>query len=461
MNCRLLTHSLANITNAQYLQPFLAQSPPAYDSHMPSTPQLMSHYLSEAAEAHVRNPPGASSGRQLQASSMPAHGPPPEEPIKEYVSKIGILASSMPYYHNQYMEKRRKNLRVSEGDLVESQEQGFGSDLSLDTLPLERSTEEQAETSRRLKPHSRSTIQLQNITSKAAATNEANAQVEKKKNKTTRWQFGIRSRNQPLDAMLCIYKALKAQGAEWQVPPPAPPTPTQEHGPYSVNFSGAAHPLSADARLSESLEKGRRSRPDHTSKGYFPGTEPDDGHYRHHGKFSTSSEDEDTDDDVDPAIFPDSYLPKDPWVIHVRWRKDGLYPPGSAQATSAHSSMVDLTAEGQRERARRRGSLIGSSSSTAGSATSFDTAAAAAAAAVITATNSCYVYMDVQLYMLEAECYLVDFKCAGYENIVETVINDFEKKIVGCGIRVADKDVTSPQPFLDLTNRLVIHLARG
>lgn len=421
----------------------------------------MSHYLSEAAEAHVRNPPGTDSGRQLQASSMPAHGPSPEEPIKEYVSKIGILASSVPYYHNQYMEKRKKNLRVSEGDLVESQEQGFGSDPSLDTLTQERSTEEQAETSRRLKPHSRSTIQLQNITSKAAATNEASAQVEKKKNKTTRWQFGIRSRNQPLDAMLCIYKALKAQGAEWQVPPPAPPTPTQEHGPYSVGFSGAAPPLSADVRLSESPEKGRRSRPDHTSKGYFPDTEPDDGHYRHRRKFSTGSEDEDTDDDVDPAIFPNSYLPKDPWVIHVRWRKDGLYPPGSAQATSAHSSMVDLTAEGQRERARRRGSLIGSSSSTTGSATSFDTAAAAAAAAVITATNSCYVYMDVQLYMLEAECYLVDFKCAGYENIVETIINDFEKKIVGCGIRVADKNVTSPQPFLDLTNKLVIHLARG
>lgn len=418
----------------------------------------MSHYLSEAAEAHVRNPPGTDSGRQLRASSMPVHGPLPEEPIKEYVSKIGILASSIPYYHNQYMEKRKKNLRESEGDLVEPQDQGFGSDPSLDTLPLERTTEDQAETSRRLKPHSRSTIQLQNITSKAAATTEANAQVEKKKNKTTRWQFGIRSRNQPLEAMLCIYKALKAQGAEWQVPPPVPSIPIHDHSSYSANLAGAAHPLSADARPSESPEKGRRSRPNHTSKAYFADSEPDDGHYRHHGIFSTGSEDEDTDDDADPAVFPHSYLPKDPWVIHVRWRKDGLYPPGSAQATSAHSSLVDLTVEGQRERARRRGSLIGSSSSTNGSATSFD---AAAAAAVITATNSCYVYMDVQLYMLEAECYLVDFKCAGYENIVETIINDLEKKIVGCGIRVADKDVTSPQPFLDLTNKLVMLLARG
>ena len=75
--------------------------------------------------------------------------------------------------------------------------------------------------------------------------------------------------------------------------------------------------------------------------------------------------------------------------------------------------------------------------------------------------NACYVYMDVQLYTLETDCYLVDFKCAGYETIVEAVMNESEKVLVGSGIRVADKDVTSPQPFLDLTNKLVIHLARG
>ena len=81
--------------------------------------------------------------------------------------------------------------------------------------------------------------------------------------------------------------------------------------------------------------------------------------------------------------------------------------------------------------------------------------------------GSCYVYMDVQLYTLEAPSdkgagtYLVDFKCAGYERLVERVVGEAGRALVGCGHRVADKDVTSPQPFLDLTNRLVIHLASG
>ncbi len=77
------------------------------------------------------------------------------------------------------------------------------------------------------------------------------------------------------------------------------------------------------------------------------------------------------------------------------------------------------------------------------------------------------MYMDVQLYTLEATndkgqgTFLVDFKCAGYESAVERVVNETEKILVGSGVRVKDKDVTSPQPFLDLTNKLVIHLAGG
>ncbi len=138
--------------------------------------------------------------------------------------------------------------------------------------------------------------------------------------------------------------------------------------------------------------------------------------------------------------------------MHVRWRKDGMFPPGAIHPNSTHSSHIDLTND---DDARRRSSVIGSLSSVGGSATSV------AGGALAITDNACYVYMDVQLYTLEADCYLVDFKCAGYETIIEAVINDSEKKLVGSGIRVADKDVTSPQPFLDLTNKLVIHLARG
>ena len=167
---------------------------------------------------------------------------------------------------------------------------------------------------------------------------------------------------------------------------------------------------------------------------------------------SGGQEDSENDDDVDPTIFPADYLPKDPWCMHVRWRKDGMFPPGTLHANSAQSSHIDLV---NVDDSRRRTSIIGGLSSPAGSVTSI------AGAPVAISDNACYVYMDVQLYTLEADCYLVDFKCAGYETIIEAVVNESEKQLVGSGIRVADKDVTSPQPFLDLTNKLVIHLARG
>ena len=41
--------------------------------------------------------------------------------------------------------------------------------------------------------------------------------VPQKKTKPTKWQFGIRSRNQPLEAIGCIYRALQKLGAEWVV----------------------------------------------------------------------------------------------------------------------------------------------------------------------------------------------------------------------------------------------------
>lgn len=458
-----LTSSSANLTTAQNLQPFLAQSPPAWNSHMPSTPQLLASYLAEAAEAHVSNQSGTEYGGQLRSSSVPSAGIASDEPTKEYVSKIGILASSMPYYHNQYIQKCKANLRTNGREAADAHELGLVSHLSLDSHPREQSTEEQAVNARRLKPHSRSTVQLQNITATAAENPEVTSQGDKKKAKSTKWQFGIRSRNQPLDAMLCIYKALAGQGAQWQVTPRTS-APRHGPGPYPVNVAGATHITSAESRLSESPEKDRQSlsHEDHQMHyEYNPelgvnGTHRDSNSNRNSAGFSSRSNDEENDDDVDPDVFPDGYIPKDPWCIHVRWRKDGMHPPAATHPISAHSSRIDLNID---EQGRRRGSIIGSLSSAAGSATSV--AGSATAVPVVASVNACFVYMDVQLYMLETDCYLVDFKCAGYETIVEAAVSESERKLVGSGFRVVDKDVTSPQPFLDLTNKLVIHLARG
>ena len=68
------------------------------------------------------------------------------------------------------------------------------------------------------------------------------------------------------------------------------------------------------------------------------------------------------------------------------------------------------------------------------------------------------VYMDIQLYQLEPNNYLVDFKCAGYERISEA---DGGIGLDGSGKRfksatiVTDGDVNSAFPFLDLATRLI------
>lgn len=430
---------------------------------MPPTPQLLASHLAEAAEAHVSNISTIHQPDKVQplpgAMSTSAPDEPEPEPVKEYISKIGILASSMPYYHNQYMESRKANIRSMEGEPLEPHEAAMLSGLSLDATPREQSSEEQAATARRLKPHSRSTIQLQNITANAGENIESLTPGDKKKAKATKWQFGIRSRNQPLDAMLCIYRALHAQGAQWQVPPPKS-TPKHGPGPYPVNVAGATHLPSADSQLSDSPEKERHMRSggdQYPNKDHMPTSETEGAarsrDYKAENYSPTMNDDFEEDEELDADGFPPNYIPKDPWCIHVRWRKDGMYPPGPTHPTSAQSSRIDLSGD---EQSRRRTSIIGSLSSAAGSTTSVG-----GTPGVVSADNACYVYMDVQLYMLEPDCYLVDFKCAGYETIVETAISESEKVLVGSGIRVLDKDVTSPQPFLDLTNKLVIHLAKG
>ena len=441
--------STANLTTATNLQPFLATSPPAWNANMPPTPQIMASPLADASNADVDSIHAPND--QAQAATVPAPEPTNENPPeKEYVSKIGILASSMPYYHNQYMVQRQASHEVDEGEPLESHEAEYFSKLSLEPNAKVQSSEEQAATARRLKPHSRSTIQLQKITANAPEDMENATSGSSKKGRQTKWQFGIRSRNQPLDAINCIYKALKAQGAQWHVPPPKG-SAKQESGPYPVNVAGATHLTGAESSLYDSPEKEQHHREDHPVDNYMPKSAADANAQKPTGSSHPNPDDSDSenDDDVDINVMPPGYMPKDPWVIHVRWLKDGMLPPGIVYTTSAHSSRIDL-----HDDEKRRSSIIGSLSSATGSATSVAAGAGAS-------ESACYVYMDVQLYQLEEGTYLVDFKCAGYETLMEVAVSESEKKLVGSGFRVLDKDVTSPQPFLDMTNKLVIQLAKG
>ena len=401
----------------------------------------------------------------------PSHTIKPEKTESEYVSKIGILTSSLPMYHNQFMKARkadqeRKRMQVR-GEPLEPDEAKMLSNMSLDVpgAPAERSSEEQAETARRLKPHSRSTIQLQNITAQAPNSEGVLLDMRSKsKHKTPRWQFGIRSRNEPVDAVKCLYKALESMGdCQWQMSPPEDPTTADNNGDKSfpVNVEGALHLTSRESTLSESPEKHKHHHSRHAPR---PREENAGSEAAKSGRSEAEPNvdwgyESENDEHVDPNIFPAGYTPKDPWCINVRWEKKGMSPPGAASTSSARSSKVDLTSN---DGSARRSSVFGSLSSAQGSATSVSNIDA------LTNFNdtACFVYMDLQIYVLEADTYLVDFKSAGYEAIVgEHQVKNKKGQVIteyiGSGTRKADKDVTSPQPFLDLANKLVIHLAKG
>jgi carbon catabolite-derepressing protein kinase len=78
----------------------------------------------------------------------------------------------------------------------------------------EPTPEEQAATARALKPHARSIVDLEKLRFEPPESFHSAPSQPKKSRK---WQFGIRSRNQPYEAMLCLYKAIAAQGGVWEI----------------------------------------------------------------------------------------------------------------------------------------------------------------------------------------------------------------------------------------------------
>ena len=102
--------------------------------------------------------------------------------------------------------------------------------------------------------------------------------------------------------------------------------------------------------------------------------------------------------------------------------------------------------------------------------------------------ESVWVYVTIQLYSIEKDFYLVDFKCAGYERLVKRFAQELNgsnhsdlvrvdhapeeynegdgtededgEEWIGAG-RTEDKDISSPYPFLDVASRLIIQLAEA
>lgn len=184
---------------------------------------------------------------------------------KPYISKVGVLPSSLPAYHKVFME--REKAKAAGVEIAETKP------ASLEPLAQPRSQAEQEETLRRLKPHSRSQLRLDEANKRPQGLTPVNPP---KKNKPVRWQFGIRSRNAPWEALVCIYKALAKLGAGWIV--------------------------------DEDYEKVHQ---DDEAEGDYEGSPRSRKHA------STSS--------IDPTKV--YRLPADPWHIKIRWATESMPPP--------------------------------------------------------------------------------------------------------------------------------------
>lgn len=214
--------------------------------------------------------PSASSARSgTSATSAP----------RPYISKVGVLPSSLPDYHKAYVEREKA---------------GIEEDPTPPALPDEpdavtRTEAEREEMARRLKPHSKNQLRLEEGSRRPQGMTPVSAPPPKRI-KPVRWQFGIRSRNAPWEALLCIHKALHKLGATY-VP---------DEGYDKAHDDVDDREGSAEGSFDD---------------GFGSGTQPSQ-----RGSNSTAS--------IDPQKR--YKLPADPWHIKVRWetrrKAESLFP---------------------------------------------------------------------------------------------------------------------------------------
>lgn len=382
---------------------FMAQSPPAWDSFLPSSPQGFRPPQSPHGGARW----GLSQSRTGSPLALNPSLPPPasglgitteEENLagpqlaqRSPVSSVSILPSSIPAYHQAYMAGA-----PSTSTSLPTSSLRPGPKLRSNASPLDRFT--------------------------PVLTGPPSGGTTSRRPRQTKWQFGIRSRNAPLEAVGCIYRALKRLGAEWV----EEDVDIDEAG-SDASGSGSDHNFSEDD--GDEAEKHRERR---RSK-----------------RFRARSR-----------------YPKDPWIINARWKK---YAP-------------------------RRTRRDGDSPTTP---TSFTFTVDEKPAHEADDADFVYVLLTIQLYQLEHDNYLVDFKCAGYErpppshyqhtqNSDESIKGGERttKKKVGFESRLGGdreggtlkedhhrqqqqkegdetKEANSPFPFLDAAGMLIIALAEA
>ncbi|QSS61032.1 carbon catabolite derepressing protein kinase [Histoplasma capsulatum] len=431
-----------------------------YASESPTTPPVSPESSASPAAGsgstrnakNVNTAPQSSHRGQVPTPSTPLSAPSLApaftipEVEEERVSHVRILPTSLPYVHNQIMDQRERERHAPSQD--QSMEESRGRSQYQDITEAEtdshkeRSPEEQAATARSLKPHSRSLVDLKKLSLEPPEGLEKMSSPPKRSRK---WQFGIRSRNQPYEAMLCLYKAIRAQGGVWEIQPAE-----------SDNDPAATPQMSSE--LPKPLQH----------------------------KY--------------PNLPSDYYIPKDLWFIRARLLKKDVLAPGPS--SSSHSSRSDLEEYRRRislitdpeEKAAATAALSRSNSvdnphlTSAAPTTSSGTGSGNGSGTGLTSStlalgssssllqhpgaivHGVWVFIDIQLYQLEENNFMVDFKCDGYQNVIR-VENEggsgssgdpaaaAEWRPVSKRIRNKEKEATSPFPFLDVASDLVAQLA--
>ncbi|KAF2762406.1 Pkinase-domain-containing protein [Pseudovirgaria hyperparasitica] len=449
-------------------QPSFAQSPPNFDSNMMSSPI--------AAAIQATAPPKMLTPQDHHARQGSASSSQVANDVRSPVNTIGVLPSSLPGYHLAYMKGGPRD---------------DGPSTQTDTPGQHEQTQaEKDATARSLKPHNRSQVNLDKQKKPDSMT-----PIPAKKPRATKWQFGIRSRNAPAEAMLAIYKSLRILGADWEYPRIRRPGGSRSR-------SGSTRSRSRSCSRSRSYSPKSRGSSRDASPGVTRADSPTRGRGRGRGQHGKH-------DDWGYGV------PEDPWVINARFKKSDMFPPGVLHPSSAHSSRVDLSSGAVNRRrssalatgnnaelggyeapsyagpsSSARNSVAGSSSGEADSGR-----VSKADGTYPDADESVYVYITIQLYSIEREFYVVDFKCAGYERLEVKVLRElkdeaqserskddgehswrvisstedipdqfeFREREVeeGAGRASGEKRATSPFPFLDVASRLIIQLAEG
>ena len=350
------------------------------------------------------------------------------------VSNVRVLNTSIPHVHKDLVEAReRAKQRGEDPDTVLHPSEHTEDDSSLLPIPEEkwddgtkssrvRPKDEQEATAKALKPHSRSVTDLTDPRAlrpqKLAPASKEKEPKPAAKLKPKKWQFGIRSRNAPFEAMKCLYTALKAVDADWETEPvqAAEGDPNNEEERDSIS------------RPPSILDDGER-------------------HTVLQRKY--------------PHLPDDYYIPRDPWFIRARILKKGMYMPGEALSVSANSSAVSLPTEAQKQLKKHLEELGGYASEDIARALHMNGGKvhpkSQPSSAHNTRPNSSFgdntmtgqdaftgpayppsrgdstsslkgrkprndigvwVFVDIQLYGLDTNTYVVDFKCEGYQNVV-------------------------------------------